>query len=160
MVATMRRFLAPLAFGLLLAALPLSAHAGPAKHKTTRLGDLLSAATLDVPRSFALPQESALGFATLVLYLDYVFANVGNITTTCTASPDNNTTDYDIQNCTVAAGVCTLNDASIFVKAVSGSKRYAFRVGIAGFRDIECTNVHSAGAGGDTLTATVELVAD
>jgi hypothetical protein len=88
----------------------------------------------------------------LVLKVNYsASANAGNITMSCfegtIAAP------FAIQSCTVDTGVGTCVDAS-WLKAVTTTDTFAWRVDITGFTNVHCTLDHSAGAAGDVFTVT------
>lgn len=88
----------------------------------------------------------------LVLKINYsASANSGDITMTCY---EGETTDpYVIQSVTVAKGVGTSVDAS-WLKAVTGTKKFPWRVDVTGFINVHCTLDHSSGAAGDVFTVT------
>ena len=96
------------------------------------------------------PNGQAYQLLVFNLFLDYTAATA--VTMSCTASPDNGTNKYTIQDCTMASGACTSNDAS-WSKAISAAdKKWPWRVDTTGFLRLDC--VFACGAGADTLTVT------
>jgi hypothetical protein len=80
------------------------------------------------------------------------------VTMTCTTSEDGGTTKEILQDCTVASGACTSDDAS-WSKAVSGTKKWRWRVGIKNGKQAECVVALTAGDGTDKITVKGKVVA-
>lgn len=137
------------------------ASTGP-KNAVVNIGTLIDAQDMGANRSFSQTQLSNMGaFGLLNVYLSLTDANnsVTNIRMTCTASLDGNTTDFTMQSCTVASGVCTSDNAAWDrnPSAVASPKRWVWRVDIEGLEDIECTFAPTGGAAADLLTVTGQL---
>lgn len=104
-------------------------------------------ATIDVgkigPSGKALPM--------VVVGIEHVYNASATVTMTCTASNDDGTTDYKIQDCTMASGTCTSNDLSWSKASGAASSNWMWRIDSTGFVRLECTLLCS-GAGTDTVT--------
>jgi hypothetical protein len=93
---------------------------------------------------------SGKAMALTVVEADLTWNASATVTMTCTASDDNGTTDYVLQECPVVAGVATCVDLS-WSKAVSASKKWPMRVDSTGFVRLECVFL-CEGAGTDAIT--------
>ena len=137
-----------------------SSEAGPTVKQTcVQANTLINAATFDAARSFNLNfNQYGGGFDVLSIYLEFTDANssVTRFDGNCTTSLNGNTTDFEIQDCAVAAGVCTSSDTE-WQKATPGTANWVWRVDVSGYQDVECTFDVGAGAGAaaDLLTAHV-----
>lgn len=104
-------------------------------------------------RTFTLSSDQLIGYKHFIFYVAFTYAAATNVRLTCTVSNDGNTTDFIPQTCVTAAGVCTLNDGGIFDKAISAAdKKYAFRMDILGYRDLECVYSTTSGGASDLIT--------
>ena len=87
------------------------------------------------------------GMATAIFWVDYTHANNGTLQFACTASHDDNATDYTVSTCSTASGKCTLNfptsDIVFETPTLSGDKDFVFRWTMRGYRDLECSVTHS-----------------
>lgn len=86
----------------------------------------------------------------LVIEVDYTWATNGTITLTCLTGQSTPTANKVPQMCT-GVGTCAMEDAGVYTKAVTASKKLAFRVGIRGYRAWSCSTTHSAPAAGDKV---------
>ncbi len=154
-------FLLTLAF----ASPALGQSVGP-RHKLTEIkSNLLTAAPLNTSQSFDLPDNLAEGYAVLALFFEFTRVAATRVDVTCSAkrrktggSPT--TTLYVLQVCTVASGVCTLDNA-IGQKDVSGgSANWPIRFDILGYSNINCTVTSVAGGASDLVTVKGNLVAE
>jgi hypothetical protein len=127
---------------------------------TYKLGTLVNNLGLDASRSFSVAATAIQGAGLLTLYISVTDANdsVTALGMTCTSSPDGGTTDYTIQDCTVASGACTSSNAS-WTKdpsGISSPKLWPWRVDIEGLigdgSNIECTFTNTGGVAADKLT--------
>lgn len=91
-------------------------------------------------------------YSYIVFEFDFTHANSGNIVLTCSVGQTAATANKTPQVCS-GSGTCTLNDAGIFSKAVTGDKKWSARMGIRGFLAMSCVASHSGSpAAGDKLT--------
>jgi hypothetical protein len=119
----------------------------------------INAATAAASRSFEVENKSG-GLGLLIVYITYVEDNTSTsaVTMTCTASDDNNTTDYKMQSCTVSSGACTSSDASWTLDPDNtGTTYWVWRVDVEGYEDFECTFAFTGGEAADLLTAKYQL---
>lgn len=143
------------AYLFLLLASPSYGDVGPKNLVTVTANPLINT-TLAATRSFSLTQLTNSGtYGLLVLYVSVTDANnsVTALGMSCTSSLDGNTTDYTLQDITIAAGVGTSVDAS-WTKdpsAITSPKRWVWRVDIEGLEDVECTITNTGGTAADTL---------
>jgi hypothetical protein len=132
---------------------------GP-KNRIARQGALISAQTLASTRSFTLEQLADRGsYGLLVLHICTTDTDnsVSLITMTCTASDDDNTTDYTLQDVTVTTGVCASVDASWTKNPGANTTCWPWRVDIEGFEDVECSFANTGGTAADTITVRASL---
>lgn len=103
----------------------------------------------------------ALGYATLVMFVDFTHDNDGTLTLTCTVS-DDGAAQFDPTTCSTSGGTCTLNFGGVFVtSSLSADKKYAVRMGIRGFRKGQCVLAHGGSAGSsDKATVTSYLISE
>lgn len=148
---------------LLLPSASPGAVEGP-KHRIVELGaNLLTAAPLNVTQTLSLPANVVAGYSILVLHIEHINSNASRVDVICRAEREVPTTTvgagtlYDLQSCTVAAGVCTSDDA-VVRKSVSGNKNYVARFGILGAFNITCDFTSVAGDGSDTVTVKGSMV--
>lgn len=116
---------------------------------------LIDAAVMTSSPSFSINRPNLDGgfdLFMLLIKLTDADTSITRFDLTCTASDDGNTTDYFIQDCTVAAGVATCVDAGVWRKASPGSKNWSYRLDVSGWPDIECTATVGTGA----ATATID----
>lgn len=92
-----------------------------------------------------------------VIYVNLLDADdgVSAINMTCTASTDDNTTDYMMPDCPVSAGTATCTQIT-WVFDPSGhtsadNKYWVWRVDIEGYEDFECTFTDTGGDGSDFI---------
>jgi len=96
--------------------------------------------------------EKVASFRWLVLEMEFTHTTSGNVLVTCTTGQTLATADKTPQTCS-GSGTCTANDAGIVSKAVTGSKKWAARLGIRGYRAWSCVASHdSTPVAGDKLT--------
>lgn len=112
---------------------------------------------LDAARTFSITNTHQSGsWDLMIVYISLVDANDSTtaLNLSCTASHDNNTTDYTLQDCTTAAGVhtCVNESWTKDPSGISSPKQWPWRVVISGFEDIECTFTDTGGAAADLLT--------
>lgn len=102
-----------------------------------------------------------LGYETVVFLIDYTHANNGTLTLTCTVSDDANTTDYKPTTCEVSSGTCAVKTGGVFVTdSLSASLKYAVRMGIRGYKDLQCVIAHGGSPNAsDTVTINGYVVA-
>jgi len=74
----------------------------------------------------------------------------------CTGSPDGNTTDIPLSECTVSSGACTVDDAT-WQKTVAAADAWGMRVDVEGIDAWTCTM--SVGAGSGTATDVISVYA-
>lgn len=92
-------------------------------------------------------------FKWLVVEAEFTHTTSGNVLFTCTNGRSVATADKTPQTCT-GSGTCTATDAGIVSKAVTGNKKWSFRVGIRGYRAWSCVASHdNTPAAGDVLTS-------
>lgn len=161
----MRRLLLTLA--VLIAS--SAGHAKPEKHLATGLTTCLDDVALNgaaSTRTFTWPcapagHQDALGYATLVMFVDFTHDNDGTLTLTCTVS-DDGAAQFDPTTCSTSGGTCTLNFGGVFVtSSLTADKKYAVRMGIRGYRKGECVLAHGGSAGAsDKATVTSYLIAE
>ncbi len=143
--------------GALAAGLPCTAKASTeGLAARVCLGEKIEITTLDAANtSFTINRSNAWqGWDLMIVYISVVdggASSVTNVTMSCTASEDDNTTPATIQDCTTAAGVCTSNDAGWEKDPASTGQRWAWRVDISGFQDIECTLTDDGGDASDSI---------
>ncbi len=127
---------------------------GP-RHANINLGTLISAQDLSASRSFSV-NNNVLGMGIMLLLVDLTDANssVTNLTMTCTVSDNDNVSDFKMQTCSLAAGVCTSNDTTWSKSNPGGSTGdLVWRVDILSIPgDTECTFTDTGGDGSDTIT--------
>lgn len=88
---------------------------------------------------------------------EYTHATNGNVLLTCTHGQRAATADKTPQVCT-GAGTCTLVDAGVLSKVVSGSKKFSGRIGLRGRHVWKVVASHdNAPVAGDKLTLYVYL---
>lgn len=144
-------------------ALAVGIQAGP---PCADMGIVINGLGLNASRAFEHEGTNRIdGWASMTLFVDLTDADdsITRLDLTCTGSHDNNTTDYEIQDCTIAAGVNTCVDGGVVQKAVADNQRApVYRVDVSGFADFECTFSVGAGAGAaaDVLTVRGRLCAD
>ncbi len=147
------KFLASLIIAAsLLFAAPAMAQRVGGRHAWIDLGTLIAAQTAAAPRSFTV-NNSAFGMGVLWLFIKETRdGGLSNVTMSCTASEDDNTTDYLLQDCSVAAGVCSSSDAS-WSQTIAANKNWIWRVDVLGVPgDLECTFSFTGGDAGDAIT--------
>ncbi len=121
------------------------------------MGTVITATTLDAASSTFVLKNNVAGrvgiYGLMVVYVTTVDADngVSAVTMSCTGSRDQNTTDYTLQDCTTAAGVCTSSDASWVKNPGANTTRWAWRVDIEGFSDVQCTFTDTGGDASDTI---------
>ena len=127
-----------------------------------KLATLVDNLGLDASRSFTVSPCDANGYcySTLVLSLNHSTHDAASaIAMTCTTSLDSGTTNATLQDCDVASGACTSNDAS-WTKAISGVKAWPWRVDVAGYPSVTCTITDTGGGAGDKITVLGLLVTE
>ena len=78
----------------------------------------------------------------LVIEAEFTYdSKAGNILYTCLTGRSVATANKVPQVC-AGAGTCTLIDAGVATKAVTGSKKYEFRIGLRGYRAWSCIVSH------------------
>lgn len=98
------------------------------------------------------------GYTWLDLRFKFTYSASSDVGISCTTSENDGTDEDIIQDCTIASGVCTSSDAS-WLKAVSASKKWRWRIGIKNGKRATCV-VTSTGAGSsDKLTVKGKVVA-
>ena len=98
------------------------------------------------------------GYTWLDLRFAFTYGASTDVGLTCTTSENGGTDEDTLQDCTLASGVCTSNDAS-WTKAVTASKKWRWRIGIKNGKRVKCV-VTSTGAGAsDQLTVKAKVVA-
>jgi hypothetical protein len=120
---------------------------------------VIDAAGMDASRSFSLDQNNWFGgYDVMVLMVDLTDANssITQLDIDCTGSIDGNTKDYEPQECSVAAGVCTANDTQI-QKATPATSTDGYRLDISGYPDWECTFSVGGGSGASADLLTVDI---
>lgn len=146
---------------LALVAIPLPAYAaqtGPRLLTLKSNAAVLTAVRADTNPVITLETGVPDGFAFVVVMIELTRSFATAITMTCTGSDDDNVTNYILQECDLAtAGTCDSKDAT-FTKTVSGNKKWPWRVGTLGFKDVQCTFGHTAAVAGDLLTVATRLV--
>ena len=115
---------------------------------------LLGSADTTVSRSFSLARLA--GWGLLVVYVDHhTHATLTKVVMNCTATNDAGTTDFEIQDCTLILGDCRSEDAT-WTKgdptAISGVKRWPWRIDIMGYEQVDCTLTFTGGSAGDFIT--------
>jgi hypothetical protein len=82
-------------------------------------------------------------FTYLVIEVDYTHSNSGNIVVTCLTGQQRDAADKAPQLCDhVSSGTCVMVDTGKASKAVTGDKKYTFRLGVRGYRAWSCTTTH------------------
>jgi hypothetical protein len=154
-------FLVTMAF----AAPALGQSVGP-RHKITEIKDpLVNALSLDTPRVFSVPDNLAEGYAILVLDIEFTRVAATRVDITCSGARRKSRGSavvklFVLQACTVASGVCTLDDA-IGQKDVSGgSKNWPIRFDMLGHSNITCTLSSVSGGASDIASVLGALVAE
>ncbi len=155
------RFIFALMLGLTV---PLAARAEPVPlHRYAAYGRVINAATLDASSTtFSVDisqpdQRGVWSIATLWLCVTDADNSVTAITLAMTASRDNGTTDYSLQDCSLSSGTCTSSN-STWVKnpsAMTSPKCWVWRIDTEGFAHIEGTVTDTGGTADDSLTAYV-----
>lgn len=161
----MKRFV--IAAAICILPLPSMAQQERGVYSRYELGTLLNAVALNgaaATRTFNLPDGIAAAYGKLLLRVSFTHANDGTLTIKC-VSPDDaaGTNDFDMTTCTTSAGACALNfvTGATTQNVLTGDKKFAVPLGIAGYDQIECSVTHNgAPAAGDIVTVTGWLVAD
>lgn len=137
------------------------ANVGP-KNAYVSSGEKINNQGLDATRTFEL--ENLRQSGTWDVMLVYVQVTDADNSTTalnmsCTASEDNNTTDWALQECTVAGGVATCLNLSWTKNpsTITSPKKWLWVVNISGIEDIECTFTDTGGVAGDLLDVAIAL---
>ena len=147
----------------LLAIIPATAHAQyQCRHakNTSGAATWIDDLALTTPRSFTLDIQGA---SLLSVDLQFTHAANGALTVTCTgkSAPGDGkaVVDTTLTVCSVASGVCTLDDAGVFTTAsLSADKDFNVLVGVAGQERVTCTVTHGGTpTAGDTIIATGRL---
>ncbi len=115
---------------------------------------LIALTTCASTRSFTLSDIQ--GWGLLILYIDHsAHSTLTKVVMTCTASNDASTTDFEIQGCTMSNGDCYSYDGS-WIKgdpvAISGVKRWPWRIDTMGFENVSCSFVFTNGSANDAWT--------
>lgn len=145
-----------IAVAVLAAPLSVGAATDPLR-KFAIYGQGISTTTLDASSSsftVKLDAPSANGiWGLMIAWVTTVDADngVSAITMSCTGSPDGGTTDYTLQSCATASGVCTSSDASWVKNPGANTTRWPWRVDIEGFPEIECTFTDTGGDSSDSV---------
>jgi hypothetical protein len=91
------------------------------------------------------PRECARNVASfkwLVIEGEFTYSSkAGNVVATCLTGRSVATADKTPQTC-AGAGTCTALDAGVVSKAVTANKKWAFRIGIRGYRAWSCVVSH------------------
>lgn len=150
-----RNALAALLATLLVPAAASAQRVGP-RNACVDLGDVIDAQTMESSRSFSVDRDTIGGWGALSVYISLTDANtsITRFDLDCTASYDGNVTDFTLQSCAVATGVCTSSDAT-WQKASPGSTNWVWRVDVEGYEDVECTVSVGAGTGAAADVVTV-----
>ena len=136
-----------------------------AQRRYSSYGRVVNAATLDASSStFAVNLNNAdtAGVWDLMDVWINVSTDADNsvtaITLACTASRDGGTTDFAMQWCSTAAGVCTSSSTS-FVKNPSAmsTKAWVWRLPVAAYPEIECTITDTGGDDNDVMSVWVSF---
>ncbi len=140
----------------LLAPSVAPAVAGP-QQSYAPYGRVINAVALDAAStSFTLNTDQAQNrgiWGLMTVWVSVTDANnsVTALNLSCTASRDGGTTDFTLQDCTTASGVCTSSDASWSKNPSSmTSKNWVWRVDVSGFAEVECTTTDTGGTGDDS----------
>lgn len=156
----MKRILAVVLFALVPSL--ASAQALAPKNNYARYGAVISAATMDATRSFSIANIPNVGaWGLMNVYVNVTDANnsITALNMTCTASRDDNTTDYSLLACETSSGTstCYVQLFTINPAAISTPKKLLFRVDIEGLEDVECSFTTTGGAAADLLTVNIDF---
>ena len=97
------------------------------------------------------------GWASLAVYVDFTRSAGTAVTLTCSATDDEGTTDFPIQECTFSSGTCTLDDI-VYSKTTSVSDTFHFLVDTLGAEEIECVFAVASGGSSDFITIDAQLI--
>lgn len=145
---------------LTVALLASSMLASPgALERYTVHGKVVNAVTLDAASTnFAInwtqaDQRGVYGLMSVWVELTDADNSVTAFNMTCYGSRDENTTDYTLQSCDVATGVCTSSDAS-WTKNPSAlaTKSWVWRVDVESMPAVNCTITDTGGDASDSMT--------
>ena len=161
----MKRF-----FVLLLVAFPAIAIAEPATTTPAELSDgsrnLLDDVALNGAagtRTFTLGPQIGAGprqlaeFRTLVLEVDFTHDQDGTLSIACTEGQSTSAADFDLTTTTCSSGTCSLHFAGTVTtnSTLTADKKFAHRVGITGFKVIQCVVTHNGSpTASDKVTVT------
>ena len=127
------------------------------KLQTTLINDVALNAAAGT-RTFALTEQDMRGYGILTVFVDFAHSAATDVQMVCSASDDQGTTDFPVQSCAVAAGVCTSTDAN-WTKAVAGNDEWIWRVDIVGIPYLECVFSGTSGGASDKVVVTGYLSA-
>ncbi len=147
---------------LVVLCFPASGHAqGPTFNYRKVPTAVINNQTLAAPRSFT--RNDIQGYGLLVIYVDHSAHNtLTKLAMACTATNDGGTTDFELQDCTLAAGDCDSADASwtkgSVLSPIAGVKKWPWRVDITGFEEVTCTFTPTTGSATDYLTVEIAMI--
>ena len=99
-------------------------------------------------------------YSLLVLTLNHsAHSSASAVNMTCTESPDSGTTTATLQDIAVSSGVGTSSNAS-WVKAVTGTAVWPWRVDVHGFMSVTCTITGTGADGSDKITVKGYMVSE
>lgn len=82
-------------------------------------------------------------YSYLVLEVDYTHDQNGNVVVTCLTGQTTQTADKVPQGCgSISGGTCVATDIGVVSKAVTGNKKWTFRLGVRGYRSWSCSVTH------------------
>lgn len=109
--------------------------------------------TFNVPLGNGKIVTAARQMAVLHFAMDYT-SGATAVTLTCSASDDNGTTLYPLQECPVVAGVATCVNVSWSKAIAAADTKWAIRIDATGYAYLRCVAAVTAGAANDSLTVT------
>jgi len=151
--------------GLLLVATSSSVSARGVEDRAARypLGTLVNAVALNAAAAsrtatFSVDGDRS-GYDLAALYIEHSNSSGAlTVTMSCTNLPSATDSDATLQDCTIASGVCTSDDAS-WEKSVTTDTVWPWRVDISGFPgQIDCVFAASGAGASDTITVKGWLV--
>jgi hypothetical protein len=134
-----------------------------AKQLYANYGTAIATTALDASSSsFSVKNEVATTGGTWGLMIVWVTiidadAACSLVTMNCTGSKNGNSTDYQLEDLTVATGVATSVAASWTRNPGTGTTRWLWRVDIEGIPDVECTFTDTGGDASDSIAVDVSF---
>lgn len=141
-----------------LMTLPAFGQATGPRNAFADMGTLIDGANLGAAsNSFSTSSTNrprGMGLVALYISLTDADNSVTALNMSCTGSNDDNVTDYTLQSCLTALGVCTSYNAS-WVRdpsLIASPKRWVWRVDVEGVSALQCTFTDTGGAAADLIT--------